>query len=1002
MDEQTFIKHLATLPWSESSRVIRRDMVKPGALNSDVCAWVTDIDSTTLENSKTHRDALRSLRVFPLVVSGFPSLISLDDPKTVAGTYDGMAMSRAASCDVEIICPPGKDYLPFQKAGIVYARQRSGTLFGDEMGLGKGFAKNHVLPTLDGLGLKMDDIKVGDMVIGRNGCNTPVTAVFRRGIQQMYRITFWDGSTVECDGDHLWNVYDSNAKRRLARGLSKYTTLDTRTLFERSNRGVKFRLPLCEPVQFPDKELPIKAYVMGVILSEGYVGEKAKSAVISISDLDLDILSRVRNESGAKEGWQKKGCRAASIPGVLPILSEYGVRKLSHHKFIPHDYLISSVQQRIDILRGLMDGDGSITKNRTTFCTSSLRLAEGVKALVSSLGGIAKIRTYHRDKGTDYQVNIKTTFCPFFCARKSAKWTRPDYAHQPKRSILNIEKLEELQETICIKVAAEDSLFLCGDDYVVTHNTIQAIGVCNDLNINDVVVVCPAYLKLNWEREIRQWRVGEVEVFVLYGKSPVPPLGAPKAGTSRFIIINYEILGRFTGAFSSHTFGALILDEAHCIKNLDTQRTKATFAISAKRKLALTGTPALNRPFELYPLVKLLMPRPMSKETFGRKFCGSGGRGSIDFRGSSNPVALQQLLRQNFMIRRLKKNVLKELPPKRRQVIELPPPGEIKMVLDLENETWGPHEETLIAIKHQMDEAEMAEDDEAFMRLAGQFGTKMAIAFSEMAKIRVELSMAKIQFIAPHCREFLLGSDEKLIIFFYHKEAAGALCSALSEFGSRLITGDVKMSDRDAAVQAFQTDPKCRVIIGTIGAMGTGVTLTASSTVIMAELDWRPGILAQAEDRAHRIGQLESVLCQYFVFSDSVDSKMVFDIISKMSVLFRVLDSESTTNDSSSDPLATPAKRTKKRRRAIKVEKEKHDLVLGALRVVAANNRDMARETNGVGFSKFDSYAGMKLSSLGSLQRGELSFAANLVWKYRKQIDPLVIRDIWPNGIEND
>lgn len=669
MDEQTFIKHLATLPWSESSRVIRRDMVKPGALNSDVCAWVTDIDSTTLENSKTHRDALRSLRVFPLVVSGFPSLISLDDPKTVAGTYDGMAMSRAASCDVEIICPPGKDYLPFQKAGIVYARQRSGTLFGDEMGLGK---------------------------------------------------------------------------------------------------------------------------------------------------------------------------------------------------------------------------------------------------------------------------------------------------------------------------------------------TIQAIGVCNDLNITDVVVVCPAYLKLNWEREIRQWRVGEVEVFVLYGKSPVPPLGAPKAGTSRFIIINYEILGRFTGAFSSHTFGALILDEAHCIKNLDTQRTKATFAISAKRKLALTGTPALNRPFELYPLVKLLMPRPMSKETFGRKFCGSGGRGSIDFRGSSNPVALQQLLRQNFMIRRLKKNVLKELPPKRRQVIELPPPGEIKMVLDLENETWGPHEETLIAIKHQMDEAEMAEDDEAFMRLAGQFGTKMAIAFSEMAKIRVELSMAKIQFIAPHCREFLLGSDEKLIIFFYHKEAAGALCSALSEFGSRLITGDVKMSDRDAAVQAFQTDPKCRVIIGTIGAMGTGVTLTASSTVIMAELDWRPGILAQAEDRAHRIGQLESVLCQYFVFSDSVDSKMVFDIISKMSVLFRVLDSESTTNDSSSDPLATPAKRTKKRRRAIKVEKEKHDLVLGALRVVAANNRDMARETNGVGFSKFDSYAGMKLSSLGSLQRGELSFAANLVWKYRKQIDPLVIRDIWPNGIEND
>lgn len=666
MEQEQFIQSLDQLPWSSHSRIIRTGMVRPGELKTDVCAWVTDIDQQTLSQVKEHRDALRSLRVFPLVISGIPSLTSLDDPKTLLRTYQGMTMSRAATSDERIIAPDGKEYLPFQRAGIVYARGRMGTLFGDEMGLGK---------------------------------------------------------------------------------------------------------------------------------------------------------------------------------------------------------------------------------------------------------------------------------------------------------------------------------------------TIQAIGVCNDRNIKDILVVCPAYLKLNWKREIEQWRIGNVDTVILYGKSGVPDL-SPVERKSRFIIINYDILHRFTNALSSHEFGALILDEAHCIKNLETKRTQAVFEIKARVKLALTGTPALNRPFELYPLVKLLMPRPMSKDAFGKKFCGSGGRGSIDFRGSSNPVALQQLLRQNIMIRRLKKDVLKELPPKRRQVIELPPPSEMKMTLDLEAETWGPHEEVLLSIKHQMDEAEMAEDDEAFMKLAGQFGTKMAIAFTEMAKIRVELSMSKIHFIAPHCREFLMGGDEKLIVFFYHKEAAGKLCEMLSDFGSKLITGDVKMADRDAAVQAFQNDPSCRVIIGTIGAMGTGVTLTASSTVIMAELDWRPGILAQAEDRAHRIGQLESVLCQYFVFEDSVDSKMVFDIISKMSVLYRVLDSTSTTNDVLETPRGEGAPKSKRKRKIIKVEKEKHDLVLGALKAIAANNRDMARQTNGVGFSKFDNYAGMRLSALESLQRGELSFAANLVWKYRKQVDPIVIRDIWPNGIE--
>ncbi len=527
--------------------------------------------------------------------------------------------------------------------------------------------------------------------------------------------------------------------------------------------------------------------------------------------------------------------------------------------------------------------------------------------------------------------------------------------------------------------------------------TIQAIGFCNLLRgVREVILVVPAYLKLNWKVEIEKWFIGEASVVIVNAQDEFP--APPRQGRTQFTVINYDILHRYN---VSRTFDVGILDEAHFCKNMETKRTKAVMALNVKRWMMLTGTPALNRPIELYPLIKLgAGSRAPSLNKFAKTFCGAKKNGfGTDNRGCTNPIKLQQFLRSTFMIRRLKSQVLKELPPKRRQVIELPPTSEIKMALDMEREAWAPHEDTLIDIKIRMDDAAIADDDEAFMELASAMQKEFSIAFHEMAKARVMLSELKAPIIASHAREFLDSAEiKKLIVFFYHKEACRIFAEALKDLGSVMITGDVPMEQRHELVTRFQTDPSCQVIVGTIGAMGTGFTLHAADTVIMGELDWRPGIIAQAEDRSHRIGQKRSVLCQYFLFEDSVDSKMIGDIIAKMEILSRILDCADKT-DAPVTPQGERKTPPRKRRSVVgaPLTKELGELVLEGIKMLAGSDKDMARTRNNAGFSKFDTYTGHRLAAKDSLSKKEAEFGRDLLWKYRRQLDQGTFRILWPD-----
>lgn len=261
---------------------------------------------------------------------------------------------------------------------------------------------------------------------------------------------------------------------------------------------------------------------------------------------------------------------------------------------------------------------------------------------------------------------------------------------------------------------------LIGDEMGL-GKTIQAIGVYNtDPTIHRVLVVCPSSLRLNWKKEWAKWATRTSRIAVVNGGKPSDWIAAD-AATCPVVVINYDILAKHRAAIDAITWDLLIVDEAHYLKNPKAIRTKAVLgqrvkgiekakAIAARRRIFLTGTPIVNRPVELFPLVEALDPAGLGKNffAFAKRFCNATQtKWGWDFSGASRLDELQRTLRERFLVRRLKADVLTELPPKRRQVIEIPANGASGAVA-AERATYERHEAALAELDAQIAEAEIA------------------------------------------------------------------------------------------------------------------------------------------------------------------------------------------------------------------------------------------------------------------------------------------------------
>ena len=526
-------------------------------------------------------------------------------------------------------------------------------------------------------------------------------------------------------------------------------------------------------------------------------------------------------------------------------------------------------------------------------------------------------------------------------------------------------------------------------DQMGLGKTIEAIGTINATKKpGKILVVSPKRLKINWRNELQKWLIHDLTISVIKT--------GDKWIDGDVIIINFDLLKNHSKKIHSIKWDFIIIDEGHYLKNPKAKRTKVLFGdnnemkpVEAKHKFILTGTPILNRPVEGFSLFHYLDPIEFkSFMSYAKKYCDAQHtRWGWDFSGASNTKQLQDKIRSLFMIRRLKSDVLSELPPKQRQIIEIPANGNSKIV-ERENKISNKYETKRDKLRIKAEIAKALENKEEYNKIIKELNVVSTVMFTEMSKVRHETAIAKIPDVCDHIENMFEQDIKKIVLFAHHRDVIKEIHNHFKDCSVTLV-GGMSTEQSEESIKEFQNNDKVKLFIGNIQAAGVGITLTAAHYVVFAELDWVPANMNQAEDRCHRIGQNESVLVQHLVLENSFDARMAQSIIEKQSIIDDVLDNEIDMSISKEPPTTIDViiKKSVVGKPIDKIEWNtdmKQHLLKGLSFLSARCDGAIAKDH--VGFNKFDTHIGKALSELNDLSDRQATIAHRLITKYKRQL----------------
>lgn len=421
------------------------------------------------------------------------------------------------------------------------------------------------------------------------------------------------------------------------------------------------------------------------------------------------------------------------------------------------------------------------------------------------------------------------------------------YDHRPPKpwQILAIEKL-----------LANDRFILADD--MGLGKTTSAIIATLETDAKKILIVCPASVKINWKKEIKN-----------YTDRPVLIVEGRKWGsTYDFYIINYDILKNYHTTdkkdenddlklILKENFDIAIVDEAHYISNTTANRTKLMNDILTKipKVWLLTGTPMTNRPINYYNLLKIInSPVAMNWQHYVKRYC-KGFRFKVNGRyiwntgGHSNLDELRERTK-HVVLRRLKTDIP------------------------------GLPEKTISPIFLELQSTFYNEELEEFMRITeDQKGHEsIAVTINRLMKVRQVIAYEKIPYTCEYIDK-CLELDKKVIVFTNFTMPLDMLHEKYPK-NSVIFDGRTSQTKREEAKEKFQNDPKIKILIGNIVAAGIGINLTAAEVVIMNDLSFVPSHHSQAEDRAYRQGQQKDVLVYYPIFENTIE-RIVFNILQR-------------------------------------------------------------------------------------------------------------------------
>lgn len=788
----------------------------------------------------------------------------------------------------------------YQLLGMGLVHERPASMLADAVGIGKQQPVDAPVLTPTGW-RKIGDLRVGDDVIGSNGKSTRVTGVFPQGVKQNYRILFSDHSSAEAGPDHLWRVFRRAKDRDIPFILTTEQILRRPKIHAKGSNGQAYivdlkkqralHIPLISsPVEYAPVDLPLPPYMVGALVANGSL---VYQPTLSCHSFDADeVFGQIAAEGHTVTAIHRYGnATRGGISKIGPATRALGMNVHSRNKRIPPVYLLATPPQRIALLRGLMDADGSIseTRNRVVYHTTSRELADDVVFLVQGLGGIASVREYDRTpegKPVEYHVRVKMplTICPFSTTRKGSRW-KPGYKANPVRTIVSVTPTRKV-ESVCISVAAKDHLYVT-ENCVVTHNTFQSGVVlgrrCEDGGAGIIVTVLSA---------TAQWMD---EITTVYGafeaRQVILAVGTAKERRSAIaewaknpggcvIITNHDTLRNDFSILRSAmekvakevptlTF---IFDETGYIKNRTGSLFKASFQLGryCTHRVALTATPIENTIGDLWAIMSWLRPAYMSRVgAFEKRHVKSFlitppyGPPYKKIIGYKHLDEITTAIRP-FYLRRTQEDAGIKMPEIDTEMVALDMTAEQERIYGAVKEDWS---EGRIDPKA------------ALVRL------RMVCASPALARREASHESPKLDWLFDRVKE----EPGQIVVFTESRKFAQMAIERLRRFDPVLIAGGVSPLQRRHTQRAFMMGA-VRILIMT-SAGERALNLQSAARLINLDFPWNPAKLQQRIGRIHRIGNPhERITVTNVVMRNSIESRVLATMVKKQRLSVAVIE----------------------------------------------------------------------------------------------------------------
>lgn len=399
--------------------------------------------------------------------------------------------------------------------------------------------------------------------------------------------------------------------------------------------------------------------------------------------------------------------------------------------------------------------------------------------------------------------------------------------------------------------------------------TFTGMLTAHKLHANPIVVVCPASIKFVWEEQAK--RHFGLSSVVLSGMNPKKEL---LQNPSPVIIINYDILKKWIPLLKDLNPKMVILDECHYCQSYTSIRTRQCRRLcqGVNYVVALSGTPLINRPKDLWPTLNILRPDLFPNFfSYGHRYCGAWkAPWGWTYNGATHVKELHQLLEKNLMLRRRKIDVLSSLPPKQRIVVPL-------------------------EIRHRAIYNQAINDFRSWLKqnMPGKLrGKSKAEGLVKLGYLRRLVAKLKMKAVCEWIDNFLSSSDNKLIVFAIHKKVIAKLMEKYGKIAVK-IDGSVSLEDRKTAIKKFLNTKKCRLFFGNIKAAGVGWSAKGVSDIMFTEFPWSPAEIEQCIDRGHGLDRGKEscpTVAWFLVARDTIEERLCEILQEKAKTISSVLD----------------------------------------------------------------------------------------------------------------